>query len=81
MESLLAEITRLRAAEKAAVERCCVAFEAAIGEGYRAPASKHDECAHGRRGSEDCIACYDEALEAAIATLRNSLPPLIEGQG
>lgn len=36
-----------------------------IESGYRG-IDKNDKCEHGRYGFEDCIACYDEAIIAAL---------------
>jgi len=33
-----------------------------IENGYPTPARKVDQCAHGKFGWEDCIACYDNQL-------------------
>jgi hypothetical protein len=52
------------------VALACTTFEAAIGEGYPTPTEKRDQCVHGQFGWEDCIACYDEALQAKIDGLR-----------
>jgi len=48
-----------------AAEKMCDA----IASGYPTPTDKHDQCQHGQFGWEDCIACYDEALLAAIRAL------------
>ena len=37
-----------------------------IDNGYPTPGNKVDQCQHGKFGWEDCIACYDEALLAAL---------------
>lgn len=52
------------------VEEACAAFETAISEGYPTPINKRDECEHGKFGWDDCIACYDNALQATIDALR-----------
>jgi hypothetical protein len=39
-------------------------FRDAIANGYPTSPNKRDQCAHNKFGWEDCIACYDEALEA-----------------
>ena len=52
------------------VEEACAAFEAAIVEGYPTPRDKPDKCEHGQFGWEDCIACYDIALQATVDRLR-----------
>ena len=40
-----------------------------IGEGYPVPPNKVDQCEHGRFGWEDCIACYDEAIESDLTAI------------
>ena len=35
-------------------------------EGGYVGVAKVDQCQHGRFGFEDCVACYDEALLAAL---------------
>lgn len=52
--------------ERAAV---VTAVRDAIASGYPTPASKSDRCEHGRFGWEDCIACYDNALEDALQAI------------
>jgi hypothetical protein len=59
-----------RAAVARGIEEACAVFEAAIVEGYPTPAVKVDQCEHGQFGWEDCIACYDIALQAAVDGLR-----------
>ena len=36
-----------------------------IEEGYD-PVPKAEQCSHGQYGYQDCIGCYDEALEALL---------------
>jgi hypothetical protein len=64
------------------LEAVCATLEAAIVEGYPTPANKRDQCEHGRFGWEDCITCYDNALQAAIDKSRATLPlPSDQGIG
>ena len=58
-----------QAAVARGVEEACLAFETAISEGYPTPANKRDECEHGKFGWDDCIACYDNALQATVDDL------------
>lgn len=51
-------------------EEACQAIEQRIHEGYDVPARKVDQCAHGKFGWEDCIACYDDALEGTLSAIR-----------
>ncbi|MDY7525466.1 hypothetical protein [Sphingomonas sp. 10B4] len=68
----LAHITGEDARVSAAVAGAADRFEAAISEGYPAPANKVGQCEHGQFGWEDCIACYDEALLAACFAIRET---------
>lgn len=52
------------------LEEAALLLEAAIEEGYAAPANRVDECKHGKFGWEDCIACYDERLLEVAAAIR-----------
>jgi hypothetical protein len=52
-----------RAAERASV---VAEMQDAIAAGYPTPANKGDKCGHGRFGWEDCVECYDDALEARL---------------
>ena len=47
------------------IEARLAAVRHVIESGYRG-VDKADKCSHGRYGFEDCIACYDEALIAAL---------------
>lgn len=51
-------------------EEACGRIERLIVEGYPLPSRATDQCEHGRYGSQDCIACYDEALTAKLAAIR-----------
>ena len=53
-------------AEARGREQMADAVRKAMQDGYPEPPTKGDECDHGKFGWEDCIACYDTALEAAI---------------
>lgn len=45
------------------------AVRQAINFGYAVPEQKTDQCEHGRFGWEDCIACYDDALEQILLSI------------
>ncbi len=53
-----------------ALDEAAAKFRDAIGRGYPEPENKRDKCPHDRFGWDDCIACYDEHLEAAILALK-----------
>lgn len=55
------------------LEEGAAAFEAAVSKVYPSPPRKIDKCEHGKFGWEDCIACYDNALGNAVATLRQAI--------
>lgn len=59
------------AGRQAGLREAAAAMREAIARGYNAPEVK---CEHDRYGWEDCIACYDDALESAITAL-------LEGEG
>lgn len=50
-----------------ALEEAAKIMRDAIASGYVAPPRKVDRCAHGKFGWEDCISCYDDALDAAVS--------------
>lgn len=56
---------------QAGLREAAEAMREAIARGYNAPEVK---CEHGRYGWEDCIACYDDALENAITALIEPAP-------
>ncbi len=62
-----------------AQEQCAALLEEAIASGYPTPASKQDQCEHGKFGWEDCIACYDEQL-AAVAEKMRAVPTPANGE-
>lgn len=45
-------------------------LDAAIARGYATPPIKQDQCEHGKFGWEDCIACYDVALDQIASAIR-----------
>lgn len=55
----------------AALDEAAEAFRTAIAQGYPTPPKKTETCAHNKFGWDDCIACYDEHLEAAILALKD----------
>lgn len=61
-------------AEARGREQMAAAVRKAMQDGYPEPPTKGDECEHGKFGWEDCIACYDTALEAAILSLISGEP-------
>lgn len=60
----LADVRAILATQAEMVKRIGEAV-ALIERGYRG-VDKADLCEHGKCGFEDCIACYDDALLAAL---------------
>lgn len=58
-------------------ERCeaiVAAMRDAIASGYPWPREKVEQCEHGKFKWEDCIACYDDFLEARLDQFENITP-------
>ncbi|KKW92705.1 hypothetical protein YP76_07165 [Sphingobium chungbukense] len=71
-DPLVQAFARMReAGRQAGLREAAAAMREAIARGYNAPEVK---CAHERYGWEDCIACYDDALESAITALIDQQP-------
>ena len=69
---LLTTLQRMKeAGRQAGLREAAEAMREAIARGYDAPEVK---CAHDRYGWEDCINCYDDALENAITALIEPAP-------
>lgn len=66
--------TRLTSASEARRKALTLAadhFEEAVRQGYDPPIGAWDQCEHGKSRTDECIACYDERLYAAVAAIRN----------
>jgi hypothetical protein len=82
IRSLTAQLDAEKALREGERERIVAYMRDAIGEGYPSPPNKVDQCAHGQFGWEDCIACYDEVLEAKLEAIeRGDHLPALPGEG